>query len=52
MMHDRDRNGPRVPVRLRLSCDCGGEQANRGGDGCNEHADAHHGSDQAAELPG
>jgi hypothetical protein len=37
---------------LRLSGYCGREQAQRGGDGRDKHACAHHGSHQAAELPG
>ena len=37
---------------LRLSSYCHREQAQRGGDGRDQHACAHHGSHRAAKLPG
>jgi hypothetical protein len=51
-VHAGDGHRPRVLDRLRLSSYCRREQAQRGGNGRDKHACAHHGSHQAAKLPG
>ena len=52
VMQGGDRDRPHVPGHLHLGGYHRGEQANRGGDGHNQHSHAHHGSHQTPELPG
>ena len=47
-----DHGGPRVPGHLHLGGYRRGKQANRGGDGHDQHPHAHQSSHQMAELPG
>jgi len=47
-----DHGGPHVPGHLHLGGYRRDKQANRGGDGHDQHSHAHQGSHQMAELPG